>query len=299
MNAAANTPGAPDISAALRELLLQRAAGKISAEEFERQQAGLHATLLAGPAGPAPEAPVPAPARPALPPASAPDLPGPRGRLNRKVAIVAAISVACFAVAMQLMTGESANRVATVPPRAETANTQPAAPAQAKAGGDLAIMVKRLAEKMAGDPKNGDGWLLLARTYGELQQPREAAEAYAKAAALLPADASILADWAAVVVTSQGNKWDEQSRGILKRALATDPKHLKSLALAGADAFARDDKRKAIEYWEQIRKLAPADSPDAKLADANLAEARSGAAGKAAGGAAAAPGSAPPGKPGP
>jgi cytochrome c-type biogenesis protein CcmH len=181
----------------------------------------------------------------------------------------------------------------------EPAGTQPAAPAQAKAGGDLTIMVKRLAEKMAGDPKNGDGWLLLARTYGELQQPREAADAYSKAASLLPADAAVLADWAAVVVASHDNKWDEQSRGILKRALATDPKHLKSLALAGAEAFARDDKRKAIEYWEQLKKLAPADSPEAKLADANLAEARPVTAGKAAGGVAATAKPAAPVKPAP
>ncbi|EFK96284.1 hypothetical protein LDC_1692, partial [sediment metagenome] len=36
-----------DISNALRELLLARAAGSIDAEEFERRQAALHAELLA------------------------------------------------------------------------------------------------------------------------------------------------------------------------------------------------------------------------------------------------------------
>ena len=266
MNPASSTHGGPDISSALRELLLQRAAGKISAEEFERQQAGLHAVLLAAPAASAP-----------------------RGGHKVKLAIIAAISVAGFAAALQIITGESTNRVGVPTQRMEAAGAPPAAPAQSGGSGDLTIMVKRLAEKMACDPKNGDGWLLLARTYGELQQPREAAEAYAKAAALLPADASILADWAAVVVTSHDNRWDEQSRGILKRALTTDPKHLKSLALAGAEAFARDDKRGAIEYWEQLKKLAPADSQDAKLADANLAEARSRVGGKAAGGTTAAP----------
>lgn len=294
MNAAANPPGGPDISAALRELLLQRAAGKISTEEFERQQAGLHAALLAAPAD---SVPLPAPERAAS--AAAPDVSVPRAGLNWKLMAVAAISVACFAAAFQFMTGEPAPRGASVSQPSPPAGPPPAVPAQAKAGGDLTIMVKRLAEKMAGDPKNGDGWLLLARTYGELQQPREAAEAYAKAAALLPADASLLADWAAVVVTSHDNKWDEQSRGILKRALATDPKHLKSLALAGAEAFARDDKRNAIEYWEQIGKLAPAESPDAKLAAANLAEARGRATGKPAAGADSAPKSTTPGKPGP
>lgn len=35
-----------EISAALRELLLARAEGKVSGEEFERRQAALHASLM-------------------------------------------------------------------------------------------------------------------------------------------------------------------------------------------------------------------------------------------------------------
>jgi cytochrome c-type biogenesis protein CcmH len=153
-------------------------------------------------------------------------------------------------------------------------------------------MVKRLADKMAADPKNGEGWLLLARTYGELQMPRESADAYAKAAALLPADASLLADWAAVSVATNGGKWDDPSRDILKRAIATDPKHMKTLALAGVEAFERADRGKAIEYWERLKKVAPPDSPDAKMADANLAEARAGEGGKGGKGAAGSEGAA-------
>jgi len=147
--------------------------------------------------------------------------------------------------------------------------TQP----KANSGGDLNMVVKRLADKMVKDPNNGEGWLLLARTYGELGQHKEAANAYAKAAALLPPDAALLADWADAYVMTQDRKWNDEAREIVKRALAANPKHLKSLALAGGEAFDRADYKTAIDYWKRIKSAAPADSMDAKLADSNIVEA--------------------------
>lgn len=156
--------------------------------------------------------------------------------------------------------------------------TAPAMPdgehkAPANAAGDLNVAVKTLAEKMANDPNNGDGWLLLARTYGQLQRFREASEAYAKAAALLPPDASLFADWVDVYVMAHGRKWDDESRQILKRALAADAKHLKALALAGNEAFDRGDVKAAVAFWQQMKAIAPEGSAESKLADDNLQEA--------------------------
>src|SRR6185369_13420377 len=58
----------------------------------------------------------------------------------------------------------------------------------ATSAGNLDTAVKKLADKLANDPGNGDGWLLLAKTYSELGRFPEAAAAYEKAAALLPPD---------------------------------------------------------------------------------------------------------------
>jgi cytochrome c-type biogenesis protein CcmH len=68
---------------------------------------------------------------------------------------------------------------------------------------------------------------------------------------------------------------------------------MKSLALAGLEATERADRGKATEYWERLKKVAPADSPDAKMAESKLAEMRAGTGGKAAAGTDAAPKSAP------
>lgn len=156
----------------------------------------------------------------------------------------------------------------------------PAMPAMQGNAGDLNVMAKRLADKLAKDPDNGEGWLLLARTYGEIRQPKEAAEAYAKAAKLLTLDATTLADWADAQVMANGRKWNAEAKGTVERALSADPKHLKALALAGSEAFERAEYKTAIAYWQRLRAAAPPDSADAKLAEANIQEAEAMRAGK-------------------
>jgi cytochrome c-type biogenesis protein CcmH len=90
----------------------------------------------------------------------------------------------------------------------------------------------------------------------------------------------MLADWADAHVMAKGGKWDDEGRKIVKRALATDGKHLKTLALSGSEAFDRADYKAAIESWKRMKTAAPADSMDAKLADANIAEANAMISGK-------------------
>lgn len=238
-----------DIGAELRELLLARAQGSIDAEAFERRQAALHARLVASPP-PAPNA------------------------ARRHLFWAVPACLAAVAGALYGHFGAAPEGGAASAPPAIPAATQASAPnPQANSGGDLNTMVKRLADKMAKDPANGEGWLLLARTYGELRRFAEATDAYARADALLAPDAALLADWADAYVMSHDRKWDEKARGIVKKALAADPDHLKSLALAGSEAFGRADYKAAVAHWKRMKAKAPADSMDARLADTNIAEA--------------------------
>jgi cytochrome c-type biogenesis protein CcmH len=243
---------APDVGNTLRELLLARAEGRIGSDEFDTRQAALHAALLAAPQA---------------------------ARRDYLVWSVPAIIVA-GAVALYALLGKSEGHNAPLPPPVVSAMALPDAKPQANTGGDLKTMVKRLADKMDKDPNNGEGWLLLARTYGELRQHGAAASAYAKAAALLPPDATLLADWTDAYVLTHDGKWDAASRAMVNRALAADPKHLKALALAGSEAFERADYQAAIDYWKRLKAVAPADSMDGKLADSNIAEANARIGGK-------------------
>ncbi|RPJ46457.1 MAG: hypothetical protein EHM16_09320 [Betaproteobacteria bacterium] len=142
--------------------------------------------------------------------------------------------------------------------------------APVRTGGDMQSMTKRLADRLEREPNDGQGWALLARAYTEIGEYPLAETAFAKAAALLPPDASLNADWASVHVMARGGQWDEQAFDLVKRALAVDPKHLRALGLAGSGALHRGDHKLAREYWTQMKAAAPPDSPEAKEADANL-----------------------------
>ncbi|WP_133326988.1 tetratricopeptide repeat protein [Sapientia aquatica] len=159
----------------------------------------------------------------------------------------------------------------SAPPTAGVGTSAPAS----NAGGDMATAVKRLEAKLEKNPQNGDGWLLLARSYNELGRRQDAANAFGKAAALLPTSADLLADWVDARVVSNNRKWDDESRVILKRALAADTKHIKSLELAASEAFDRAAYPQAIEFWKQVLAVAPANSPDAKLAQQGINDANS------------------------
>ncbi len=241
------------ISAALKELLLARAEGRINGEEFERRQAELHASLLNEPQ----------------------EIPMARRR-HLRWAIPAAIALITLPpIVIYIFLGKP--KVVTPLPSPVFSSglpiTESMTPSQTNSGGDLNMVVKRLADKMLNDPGNGEGWLLLARTYGELHQFKEAAHAYAKAAALLPPNAVFLTEWADTHVLANERKWDDESHKIVQQALAADPKNLKALALAGSEAFYHADYKQAVSYWKRMKAVALAGSNDAKLAEMNIQEA--------------------------
>ncbi|UCV21460.1 tetratricopeptide repeat protein [Ferribacterium limneticum] len=256
-----------DVAAALRELLLARAEDRIDQAEFDRQQAVLHAAVLA--------------------PAQAQT--GFSLVLGKKLGFIAAALVLALAVVAIWVSSPSIDNTKTaslIEPGAMPPVTQTP---KASSGGDLNTVVKKLADKMANDPNNGEGWLLLAKTYSELRRHAEADAAYAKASALVTLDAHALADWADAHVMTKDRKWDDEARKIVKRAIAADPKHVKALALAGSEAFDRADYKAAIDFWKRMKAVAPADSMDSKLADANIAEANAALSGKRPAAAAAEP----------
>lgn len=244
--------------AALRELLLARAAGRIDAAEFEKRQAALHAAVLDNPAT-----------------TSAASTSSERWRF--------ALALAVIAVAGGLYGWlGTPNQLSTAPTAVPMQSADGAAPAdgQNHNAGDLAVLVKRLAEKMEKDPKNGEGWALLAHSYLELRQHKEADAAFAHAAPLVPPDATFFADWADAHVVANDRKWDKKAGELVQKALATDPKNLKALALAGSEAFDAKRYKEAVVFWKRMQAAAPADSMEAKLAAANIEEAEAVLSGK-------------------
>lgn len=134
-------------------------------------------------------------------------------------------------------------------------------------------MVARLAEKMKTDPDNPGGWAMLARSYAVLGKYQEAVQAFEKAAALSPNDANLLADFADAAAMSQARSLQGKPLQLIQAALKIDPEHVKSLALAGSEAFARNDYAAALDFWKRALRAAGPGSEWQSNLQASIADA--------------------------
>jgi cytochrome c-type biogenesis protein CcmH len=134
-------------------------------------------------------------------------------------------------------------------------------------------MVGRLAAKLKDNPDDVEGWTMLGRSYAVLGRYRDAADAYAKAAARAPRDAQLLTDFADVLAMANGQTLAGDPEKLIERALQIDPRNLKALALSGTAAYDRGDYRVAAERWGRMLPLVPADSEDARVIRENVAQA--------------------------
>ena len=118
--------------------------------------------------------------------------------------------------------------------------------------GDFNAMAAKLAAKLEKDPNDGEGWALLARSYVELKQHKDAVPAFEKAIAIIPEDPQLLADYVDARAMTQGHQLDEKSAELISKALILDPNLPKTLMLAGTLAFDQAEYKKAIEIWEHL-----------------------------------------------
>lgn len=134
-------------------------------------------------------------------------------------------------------------------------------------------MVARLAEKLQENPADGEGWLMLARSYNALGRYPEASAAYGRAFSILPPDAQHLSDYADTLAMAQGRSLAGEPEKIIARALQADPNNVKALALAGSAAFERQDFQGAIGQWRKILAVVPPGSPIIERINGSIADA--------------------------
>ena len=139
----------------------------------------------------------------------------------------------------------------------------------------IQAMVARLAERLQDNPADGEGWLMLARSYNALGRYPEASAAYGRAFSILPPDAQHLSDYADTLAMAQGRRLAGEPEKIIQRALAADPRNVKALALAGSAAFERQDYQAAVAEWRKVLAVVPPDSPIVERIHGSIADAES------------------------
>ena len=230
----------------LRELEADLRAGTLAPDQYEKARLEIEARLIAD--------------------VGTGDAPAETPRDARGAALALGLAIPICALAVYLSVG---NPSAVLPRAAGGANPHGMTVAQFEAG------VARLAARLKDNPEDAEGWMMLGRSYAVLGRFGESSEAYAKAAARMPRDAQLLADYADALAMAQGRTLQGEPEKILLRALTIDPDNVKALLLAGTAAFSRSDPRAAIRHWERALGLLPAESDMVQRLRVSIAEARS------------------------
>lgn len=191
----------------------------------------------------------------------------PQPARNRAPGLPAIIGVAAFlALCALYLLVRGADKPA-VRPYAVSAE-----PAQRHEGADMQAMVELFAARLQQEPGNGPGWRMLAKSYASLGRFADSAAAYGKAAALLPADAGLLADYADVLAMAQFGSFHGEPARLIRQSLEVDAQHPKALTLAGTEAYRRSAFGEAQRYWSKVLQVVPADSGLAATVRGALAE---------------------------
>lgn len=126
-------------------------------------------------------------------------------------------------------------------------------------------MVKSLADRLAENPDDYEGWMRLGRSYAVLQRFDDAAEAYGKAAALREDDVESRFRQASALLAHADSEGAEHPPAaffaVVKSILKIEPDNPEALYYAGLGAVLEGDAGEARRLWTRLLETLPADSP--------------------------------------
>ncbi|MFQ5774614.1 MAG: c-type cytochrome biogenesis protein CcmI [Kiloniellaceae bacterium] len=227
--------------AQLRELEREVEAGLLGAAEAEAARTEIQRRMLAADA-----ARQAAPAR------------GPR-RADTVLAVLVALAVPAAALGLYLALGSPRTPSVSFAehPAQRPADEEPANPALA----DVETMMSRLEQRLADDPSDLQGWIMLGRSAAVLGRYVQAVEAYDHALALAGDLAEVhSARGEALVMAAQG-RVGEDARAAFARALALDGADPRARYYMAEAKYQDGDPRAALDGFVALLDGAPADAP--------------------------------------
>jgi cytochrome c-type biogenesis protein CcmH len=123
-------------------------------------------------------------------------------------------------------------------------------------------MVEGLAQRLAANPNDLEGWRRLGRSYLVLGEPTKAQQAYARAVALAPTDMDLLADYSEATLMAPGPvEIPAASVEALRQVLKTDPSNATALWLVGLAELGANHAQEAAALWKQLLSRLQPDTP--------------------------------------
>ena len=123
---------------------------------------------------------------------------------------------------------------------------------------NIADMVAQLEERLKNEPDDIAGWLMLGRTYAQLQQAGEARRAYRRALALSPGPEAKLGVAEAEIILDRNSLLGEAGQ-LIEEVLVIEPQNPKALFYGGMVAMARNDVDEFRSRWRLLLTMSPPD----------------------------------------
>ena len=139
--------------------------------------------------------------------------------------------------------------------------------------------VAELQAHLQTEPKDAQGWQLLAQTYATMHKSAEARDAYERVLNLQPDSTVAMVGWAeADSIVRPDHRIEGRSLDLLQRAVQLEPDNQRGLWLLGISQFQHDRYAEAATTWRKLQPLLDPGSTVAKAVAEQIAvaDARSG-----------------------
>ena len=141
---------------------------------------------------------------------------------------------------------------------------------------EIGKMVNRLAEKMNANPDDGQGWLMLGRSYRALEQYPKAVDALANAYRILGEKPEVMMLYADALASNNDKSLIGQPSDLITKVLTLEPENMEALWLGGMAKAQSGEDQAAYDRWKKLLGLLSPDTEDYKningLLDQLLAE---------------------------
>ena len=132
--------------------------------------------------------------------------------------------------------------------------------------------VEQLQKHLSRQPRDGRGWVLLARAQVDRNEFKAAADAYQKALTVsekVAKDPGVLCEYADALGMTQGGRLAGRPAELIAKALSINPAHPAALEMAGSVAYEEGRYADAVRYWKQLlADLTPGSDRHAELSEA-------------------------------
>ena len=171
-------------------------------------------------------------------------------------ALVIAVAVPAAALAIYTRLGTPGLPGA---PFADRAQSQPNTENAANLT-DLNALAVRLASRLQSEPEDLEGWLLLARTYTNLQRHDAAAQGYKQALGLDLNNAILYGIYGEALTLAAGDTVTPVAQGAFEEALRRDAGDVRARYYTGLASYQQGDNANALDLWAALIADSPADA---------------------------------------